>query len=109
MPAGVTREQQAARDAAELIVFADDRIESPEGIAPPPGDYTSWDEYMRDVETDAALEHLERTRHLRDEEYRQGMKAMRLAPTLAIYRALVNGERVPREALDPKWVRRYRL
>lgn len=44
-----------------------------------------------------------------DDEYRVGMKAMLLAPTLAIYQALLQNQEVPVDALDPGWRRRYRL
>jgi hypothetical protein len=91
--------------AAGVVTREGSRTISPEGNAAPPGEYDTWDDYMLDVEADARRENAWR----RDEEANQGLKAMRLAPTLAIYRALVNGEDVPREHLDPLWVRRYRL
>lgn len=36
-------------------------------------------------------------------------KAMRLAPTVAVYNALLEGQPVPRSALDPQWAPRYGL
>lgn len=42
-------------------------------------------------------------------EAERGIKAMRLAPTLGVYDALLRGERVPVSALEPKWVARYGL
>ena len=76
-----------------------------EGRCPPPDGYVSWDEYMVEIERAAVFA----AGYLHDREHQQGMKAIRLAPTLAVYRALINSEHVPREALDPAWVRRYRL
>lgn len=67
----------------------------------PPGDYDTWADYMRDVEQ------LEAWRQ--DETCVRGLKAMRLAPTLAVYRALISGQQVPRKALDQRWARRYGL
>lgn len=69
--------------------------------AAPPDGYLSWDEYTDDFAATYAF--------VADTEYRRGMKALRLAPTLEVYRALMAGQRVPREALNPDWVRRYRL
>lgn len=37
----------------------------------------------------------------------RGLQAMQLAPTLDIYRALIAGEDVPKDRLDPKWRRAY--
>jgi hypothetical protein len=48
-------------------------------------------------------EHEQRQR----EEANRGWRAMMLAPTLEIYRALLRGESVPVSALDPLWVRRF--
>lgn len=45
----------------------------------------------------------------REEEAQRGIKAMMLAPTLAIYRALLQGQQVPVSALDPTWAKRYGL
>jgi hypothetical protein len=45
----------------------------------------------------------------RDDDAQRGMAAMRLAPTLAVYRAIMAGEQVPLSALDPQWRFRYRL
>lgn len=66
--------------------------------APPPGDYPTWDAYMADV---AQFE----PRY--DEAAARGLKAMRLAPTLAVCRALLAGQPVPKDALDQRWARRY--
>jgi hypothetical protein len=92
VPAGVTtpREQQAA-----------DRLESPEGHAPPPGDYTSWDEYMQAIELAETW--------WRADDAQRGLKAMRLSPSLLVCRDLLAGRRVFRSALDQKWARRYGL
>ena len=38
---------------------------------------------------------------------RRGWRAMMLAPTLEIYRALLAGESVPAESLDQTWVARF--
>lgn len=37
------------------------------------------------------------------------LKVVRLAPTLEVAEALLRGQRVPRERLDPDWLRRYGL
>ena len=42
-------------------------------------------------------------------EYQVGYRALLLAPTLEIYRALIQGENVPVELLDQRWVKRYGL
>jgi len=39
--------------------------------------------------------------------YRRGWKAWMLAPTLDIYRALMEGQTVPVGKLDPEWVTRF--
>jgi hypothetical protein len=75
------------------------RIKSPDGHAEPPSDYASWDDYMH------AFEHAET--YWRDEEAQRGLKAMRLAPNLRVYQALLAGQPVPYEALDPDWRDRY--
>lgn len=75
--------------------------QSPEGVANPPGDYLCWDDYMQDVAQTAV-------RH-NDDDARRGLKAMRLAPSLAVYRALLDGQKVPAAALDQRWRRRYGL
>jgi hypothetical protein len=43
------------------------------------------------------------------EEANRGWWAWMLAPTLEIYRALMAGESVPVESLDPEWVARLGL
>lgn len=43
----------------------------------------------------------------RDEEAQRGLKAMQLATSLAVCRALLKGQRVPRSKLDPYWLERY--
>jgi hypothetical protein len=43
------------------------------------------------------------------QECERGLKALMLAPTPAIYEALLAGERVPIGRLNPEWVRRYGL
>lgn len=77
------------------------RLPSVEGRTPPPGGYTSWDEYMRDVERA-----VDRTEIL---ENRRIGKAMRLAPSLQVFQALLEGQEVPVSALDPHWRQRYGL
>jgi hypothetical protein len=42
-----------------------------------------------------------------EEEARRGWRAMMLAPSLEIYTALLRGESVPVEQLDPDWVGRF--
>ena len=76
-------------------------IPSPDGLAPPPGGYPSWDDYMHD---------LERTvdRRAYDDARRVG-KAMRLATSLPVFEALLNGQQVPVSALDETWRRKYGL
>lgn len=81
------------------------RLPSPTGIAAPPDGYGSWDEYMLDVEIEAQHE----SSWMRDEEAIRLEKAFRLAPTLAIARALLQGQDVPASQLDPRWRRRYGL
>lgn len=78
-----------------------DRIPTVEGRTPPPGDYTSWADYMRDVERTVDREELL--------WHRRCQKAMRLAPTLEVFEALLAGQPVPVTALDPQWRRRYGL
>lgn len=76
-------------------------VPEPPGLAPPPGDYESWDEFMRDFE--ASVD---------GDLYRWGRrveKAMRLAPSVAVFEALLAGQEVPVGALDPLWARRYGL
>jgi hypothetical protein len=75
------------------------RFRSPDGLAAPPGDYESWHEYMTAFEAaDGAW---------RDAEAQRGLKALRLAPSLRVYQALLAGQPVPYEALDPRWRGRY--
>jgi hypothetical protein len=69
--------------------------------APPPDGYDSWDAYMADIE------HTEKLWH--DLNAQRGLKAIRLAPSLAVCRALLAGQRVPKEALDDRWRSRYGL
>lgn len=55
---------------------------------------------------------LEKERWLASEERRQAneiLKAIRLGSTLAVTEALLRGEKVPRSALDPKWLKAYGL
>lgn len=75
--------------------------QSPEGVAKPPGDYLCWDDYMRDATQTAVRRN--------DDEAQRGLKAMRLAPSLHVYRALLDGQKVPAAALDQRWRRRYGL
>lgn len=63
--------------------------------------YDSWDEYFHDL--------AQEDERWRDEEAQRGIKAMRLATCVAVYHALLQGQPVPYEALDPKWRSRYRL
>lgn len=44
-----------------------------------------------------------------DEDAERGLKAMRLAPNLSVYRALLKGQDVPASQLDQHWRRRYGL
>lgn len=81
--------------------MAAEHIYSPEGRAAPPGDYDSWDEYMRDIELMEVAG--------RDDEAQRGLKAMRLAPNLAVYGDLLAGRKVFKSALDPYWRKRYGL
>ena len=100
-----------------------ERQPSPAGKAAPPGDYTSWDEYMLDVEAigDARTgDRFERT-VLEGEAQRRAdyeanydlslkiSKAMRLAPNTIVFRVLLEGQEVPVSALDQHWRRRYGL
>lgn len=78
------------------------RQPSPAGRTPPPGAYQSWDDYMADVEL------LEADRYDIALAVRL-TKAMRLAPTMEVYRALLEGQPVPVSALDQTWRRRYGL
>lgn len=77
------------------------RIASPTGVAPPPGDYASWDDYMADVE--------QAVNGWRESEAQRGLKAMRLAPNTLVYEDLMAGRKVFRSALDPYWAKRYGL
>jgi len=100
-----------------------ERQPSPAGKAAPPGDYTSWDEYMLDVEAigDARTgDRFERTvlegeaQRRADYEANRDLslrfsKAMQLAPNLAVFESLMAGEQVARSLLDQRWVKRYRL
>jgi len=51
----------------------------------------------------------ERRRVREDAEYRIGFKAMMLAPTIELYHALLRGEDVPVELLNPEAVSKYGL
>lgn len=86
-------------------------IPSVETTTPPPGGYASWDEYMADVE---ALEDCEHGTRQRGADYDANhltslriSKAMRLAPNASVFAALLKGQPVPHEAMDPEWLRRY--
>lgn len=68
--------------------------------AAPPGDYASWDDYMNDAALAVGYDRRLCSRL---------SKAMRLAPSIAVFGALLEGQQVPVEALDPVWARRYRL
>jgi hypothetical protein len=82
-------------------ITANARIASPEGTAPPPGGFASWDDYMaaveQQVDRDAIL------------EGRRVGKAMRLATSLAVFDALLGRQPVPVGVLDPDWRGRYGL
>lgn len=67
-----------------------------------PAGYTSWEAYFVEF---VALHESWREDH----EARRGLKAMRLAPNLEVYRALLTGQDVPVSALDQRWARRYGL
>lgn len=56
-----------------------------------------WDQYMAEL-----------VDGWRDAEAARGLRAMRLAPTLEVYRALLAGQDVPKSALDPLWEARLR-
>jgi len=99
-----------------------ERTPSPEGLAAPPGDYTSWDEYMADVERADVRsgDRFERvvleTEAQRRADYEANHelsleigKAMQLAPNTIVFRALLDGQQVPVSALDQHWARRYGL
>lgn len=100
-----------------------ERIPSPEGLAAPPSDYQSWDEYMLDVEAvgdartadrfERAVMEGEAQRRADYEANREislrMSKAMELAPNLAVFQSLMAGEQVARSLLDQRWVKRYRL
>lgn len=45
----------------------------------------------------------------RDAEAQRGIKAMRLAPDVRVYQALLEGQAVPVSELDPYWRNRYGL
>jgi hypothetical protein len=45
----------------------------------------------------------EEERHRATDRYQRGSKAMRLAPTLDVYHALLRGESVPIDRIDQKW------
>ena len=70
--------------------------------AAPPDGYPDWDAYMLDVEQAEQA-------YVLDDTYRRGIKALRLAPSLAVYRALMAGQPVPVAAMDQRWRRRYGL
>lgn len=92
-------------------------IPTVEGHVPPPAGYSSWDEYMTEIEALA-----ERwsvwggdTRDRRsnvwqgydEREARRLTKAMRLAPSALVFDALLADQPVPVAALDPSWRKRY--
>lgn len=65
-------------------------------------------------ETDRFLEALEPVlaKYRDSRERRQHLafiKALRLAPRIEVFEALMRGEKVPRSALDPKWLKAYGL
>lgn len=43
-----------------------------------------------------------------DDALHRFWRCLMLAPTLTICRALLNGEKVPDDQLDPNWLRRFR-
>jgi hypothetical protein len=56
----------------------------------------------------AAIDELARTREARErEEASRGWRALMLATDIETYEALMRGERVPRERLDPLWLARF--
>lgn len=56
---------------------------------------------MRDIELDAQPWH--------DDTSLRVSKAMRLAPNVLVFRALLEGQKVPADALDARWRKNYRL
>lgn len=52
---------------------------------------------------------LARLRFRGDEDAQEIMKAIRLANTLPVARALLRGETVPRSSVDPQWLKAYGL
>jgi hypothetical protein len=77
------------------------RTPSPQGHARPPDGYDSWDDYMADIELAESF--------WRDEQTQRGLKAVQLAPSLAVCRALLAGQHVPVSQLDQRWRSRYGL
>lgn len=82
-----------------------ERPASPAGNQPAPDGYESWDDYMLEEEHRVRAEQAWRN----DIEPRRGIKAMRLAPDLAVYRALIANQPVPVAALSSDWAHRYGL
>lgn len=64
-----------------------------------PDGYTSWDDYYADLDELVAWRD--------DEDANRIGKAMRLAPSLEVFRALLIGQPVPVSALDTQWAKRY--
>ena len=90
------------------------RIPSPDGQAPPPGDYDTWDDYMADVEALEDSWDSGAARRRADYEANRELsirisKAMELAPSIEVFESLMAGEDVPRSRLDQDWAKRYRL
>lgn len=52
---------------------------------------------------------LARLRFRGDDDAQELMKAIRLANTLPVARALLRGETVPRSSVDPQWLKAYGL
>lgn len=62
------------------------------------------------MEAHEAIELEEKVRALRREDpTTRTWRAMMLAPTLEVCRALLAGDKVPLSTLDPEWVRRFGL
>lgn len=79
------------------------RIRSVEGRTPPPDGYATWDGYMADVEAASQVDGYDPA------DCARLSKAIRLAPNLVVFRALLDGQPVPVSALDPAWTKRYGL
>lgn len=75
----------------------------------PTPNLTQEDLELLDAHAEAVLAELEAFLRAREEQAERGLKALMIAPTLELCRALLRGERVPWNVLRYDQLRRYGL